>query len=120
VVVQDLLLLNGRENSRVTRLEEAVQAFFVPAQLFDRHRIQIAVRGREDNRNLLLDSQRLILRLFQNFNETLATVELLLRRLIEVAAELRECRELAVLREIESQTACNLTHRLDLRGAADA
>ena len=43
-----------------------------------------------------------------------------LRRLVEVAAELRERRELAVLREVETQRAGDLAHRLDLRRAADA
>ncbi len=45
---------------------------------------------------------------------------MLLRRRVEVGAELRERRHLAVLREVEAQRAGDLLHRLDLRRAADA
>ena len=64
--------------------------------------------------------ERLILRLLQHFDQPPAAVELVQRRLVEVAAELRERRELAVLREVEPQRAGDLPHRLDLRRAADA
>ena len=64
--------------------------------------------------------ERLILRLLQHLDQPAAAIELVQRRLVEVAAELRERRELAVLREIEPQRAGDLPHRLDLRRAADA
>ena len=73
------------------------------AQPLDRHGVEVAVGRREDDRDLLLDRERLILRLLQDLDQPLAAVELLLRRLVEVAAELRERRELAVLREVEPQ-----------------
>ena len=41
-------------------------------------------------------------------------------RLVEVGGELREGRELAVLREVEAQLAGDLLHRLGLRVTADA
>ena len=65
-------------------------------------------------------AQRLVLRLLQDLDQPRAAIELLLRRLVEVAAELRERRQLAVLREVEPQRAGDLPHRLDLRRAADA
>ena len=58
--------------------------------------------------------------LLQDLDQARAAIELLLRRLVEVAAELRERRQLAVLREVETQRAGDLPHRLDLRRAADA
>ena len=70
--------------------------------------------------DLLLDRQRLVLRLLQDLDQPPAAIELAQRRLVEVAAELRERRELAVLREVEPQRAGDLPHRLDLRRAADA
>src|SRR4030095_8303235 len=43
------------------------------------------------------------------------------RRLVQIArSELREGRQLAVLREVETQGARHLAHRLDLRRATDA
>ena len=70
--------------------------------------------------DLLRHRQRLVLRLLQDLDQARAAIELLLRRLVEVGAELRERRQLAVLREVETQRARDLPHRLDLRGAADA
>ena len=64
--------------------------------------------------------ERLVLRLLQDFDQPPAAIELVQRRLVEVAAELRERRELAVLREVETQRAGDLAHRLDLRRSADA
>ena len=67
-----------------------------------------------------LDRQRLILQLLQNFHQARAAVELLLRGGIQIAAELREGRELAVLREVQTQRTGHLPHGFDLRRAADA
>ena len=61
-----------------------------------------------------------VLALLEDLDQPLAAVELRLRRLVEVGAELRERRQLAVLREDEAQRARDLLHRLDLRVAADA
>ena len=77
------------------------------------------MRG-ENDRHLLFDRQRLILRLLQNFDQALTAIQLRLRSLIEIGTELREGRQFAVLREIETQRARHLPHGLDLRVAADA
>ena len=83
--------------------------------------VEEAVDAGVEDRHLLLDRERRVLRLLQHFDQPGAAIELLLRRLVEVAAaELRERRQLAVLREVESQRAGHLAHRLDLRRAADA
>ena len=121
-LVVDLLLLGDAvEHCRAARLEEAIQVL-----LRNGRRPRSATPSRKplvrgiDDRDLLLDRQRLVLRLLQDLDEPRAAIELGLRRLIEVAAELRERRELAILREVEPQRAGDLPHRLDLRRAADA
>ena len=70
--------------------------------------------------DLLLDRHRHVLALLEELDQALAAVELRLRGLVEVGAELGEGRQLAVLREVEAQRAGDLLHRLDLRVAADA
>jgi hypothetical protein len=67
-----------------------------------------------------IDRQRRILALLQNLHQALAAIELRLRRLVEIGAELREGRQFAVLRQVQAQRAGDLLHRLDLRVAADA
>ena len=71
-------------------------------------------------RRSALDVHRDVLVLLEDLDEALAAVELRLRRLVEVGAELREGRELAELREVEAERAGDRAHGLDLRGAADA
>src|SRR2546430_16476941 len=68
------------------------------------------------------DLQRLVLRLLHELGHHAAALELLARRLVEVARELREGRELAVLREREAHAAARVAslHDLGLRRAADA
>ena len=119
--VVDLLLLGERrEELRLARVEELVELLFVGANGLDRHRVQITVGGGIDDRHLLLDGERLILRLFQDLDQAAAAIELIERGLVEVGTELRERRELAVLREVEAQRAGHLPHRFHLRRAADA
>ena len=106
---------------RVPRLEERDRARSRNARTSStRDVVEVAVGAGVDDRDLLLDRQRLVLRLLQDLDQPRAAIELRLRRLVEVAAELRERRELAVLREVEPQRAGDLPHRLDLRRAADA
>src|SRR5688572_25725103 len=120
VIVEDFLLGDAAQHAGVAGLEESVEILLVATHIFDRNRVEEAFRGGIDDRHLLLNSERLILRLLQNLDETAAAIELCLRRLVEVAAELREGRELAVLREVETQRAGHLAHGANLRGAADA
>ena len=58
--------------------------------------------------------------LLQDLHQPAAAVQLVLRRLVEVAGELRERRQVAVLREVEAQAAGHLPHRLHLGRPADA
>src|SRR5439155_14852259 len=69
--------------------------------------------------DLLLERHRLILALLEDLHQAAAAIELILRALVEVAAELREGRELAILRQRQAKTAGDRLHRLGLRVAAD-
>src|SRR5919201_4741669 len=82
--------------------------------------VEEAVRRGEDDHDLFLDGKRLVLRLLHDLGHALAAAELLLRRLVEVRSELREGRELAVLREFELEALHYGLHRLGLCVAANA
>src|SRR5688500_7204987 len=120
LIVERLLLGDAGEHGRMAGFDEAVEILLVAAQLFDRHRIEEAPGRGVDDRHLTLDGDWLILRLLQDLDETAAAIELRLRGLVEVAAELRERGQFAVLREVQTERAGNLTHGLDLRRTADA
>ena len=70
--------------------------------------------------DLSLDRLRVVLGLLQHLHHPGAASELLLRRLVELGAELCERLERAELGEVEAQTAGDLLHRLDLGRTADA
>src|SRR2546430_11326291 len=99
---------------------EVAEPLLPGPDLRDRDIVQVAVRYRENDHDLLLHRHRLVLRLLQHLHDAYPTRELLLRRLVELRAELGERLELAVLREIEPQAARHLLHGLDLGVAADA
>src|SRR5207237_10309850 len=67
-----------------------------------------------------LDRHRHVLALLEDLGEAGAARERLLRRLVQVGPELRERRQLTILRQLEAQAAGDLLHALDLRVAADA
>src|SRR3954462_13393922 len=90
------------------------------AHVLRRHVVEEAVRDGVDDHHLLLDGHRLILPLLQYFDGARAAIELALRGGVEVRRERRECLELAVLREVETQAPGDLPHRLDLCRAANA
>ena len=67
--------------------------------------VEIAAGAREDHEHLLFHRQRRELVLLQHLHQALAARELRLRRFIEFGAELREGRQFAVLRQVQSQRA---------------
>ena len=85
-----------------------------------RHVIQEAVHGREDGNDLLLETQRHILVLLENFDHALAARQLRLGSGVEFATELREGRHFTVLRQVETQPPGHLFHGPCLGCAADA
>ncbi len=101
-------------------LEVRIETILKGAQILDFDVVEQAVDAGEEDRDLLLNGERLELRLLEKLGEALAAVELLLRHLVEVGAELREGGELAVLGEVELQGRADLLGRLDGSGEADA
>src|SRR4029078_3662954 len=83
------------------------------------HIVYIAVLNRPDDRDLDLHGNRAVLRLFEEFNNALAAIDLSLRRRVELPAELRKGREFAELLQITFELSGDLFHRLELRGRAD-
>ena len=90
------------------------------ADLFDRNVIKESVRHCIYGDHLLVDRHRFVLALLENLNGAGAALELPLRGGIEIRRKRRKRFELAVLREVEAQSAGDLLHRLDLRRAADS
>src|SRR3954469_4870679 len=119
-IVERLFLGELRHHRRAAGVEVAIQLDLVDAELLDRDRVEIPVGRGVDDRDLLLDAERLILRLLQHFDEAAAAMERVQRRLVEIRSELRERRELTVLREVETQRPGDLAHRFHLRRPADA
>jgi hypothetical protein len=70
--------------------------------------------------HLLLDRHGVELALLQHLREARAALQHVLRGGVQVGAELREGRDLAVLRELQLQRARDLLHRRELRRGADA
>src|SRR5262249_37449151 len=95
-----------------------IQEFLERADLIDRQVIEHPLPAREDYRDLLLNGERDVLPLLEQLDHALAARELLERRLVQIGSELGEGGELAVLSEVESKPARDLTHGLDPGGAS--
>src|SRR5512143_1608407 len=105
---------------RIGRRHELVEAALPLANLIHRNVVDESVRDGEDDHDLLLDGHRPILTLLQHFDRARAAIELASRRGVEVGRERGERLELAELGEIETETAGDGLHRLDLCRSADA
>ena len=84
-----------------------------------RHAIEESSVAGKDGDNLVLDVHGEAA-LLEELGHASATGELLLGRLVEVAAELRERLQLAIGGQVEAQRTGNLLHGLDLRGTTDS
>src|ERR1017187_3650421 len=120
VRVQDLLSADFVEHAAVRVIHEAVQLGFELTADIHWQIVQVALGAGPDNHDLLFDGQGLILVLFEDLDEVLAAIELLLRRLVEVAAELGKRGQFAILRQVEAHAAGEGLHGLGLGIAADA
>src|SRR5205809_1015607 len=117
--VRDLLLVADLgEDPGTLALEPTVEVRLEVRDRVHRQVVEQSLGPREDDGNLLLDGHRPVLALLQDLDHALAARELHLGRTVEVAAELREGRQLTILSEVEPQLAGHLAHRLDLRRAA--
>src|SRR6202035_389132 len=108
LVGQLLLVGDVGQDLRVTPIEESEQELLELPDLLHGHVVEQALGAREDDRDLPLDHLRLVLPLLEQLDHALPAGELELGRLVEVGAELRERRELAILGEVEPQLARDL------------
>ena len=103
LIVQSFLLANLLEQRGLRGVEKTIQLRFERADLLHGQIVQHAVGARVDDHHLLFHRDRLVLRLLQNFDQPFAATQLLLRSLVQLGAEQRECRQLAILRQIQTQ-----------------
>src|SRR5260221_5792622 len=66
-----LLLGDGGEDAGVARLQEGVELLLVAPAVGDGDLVEVAVRGREDDHDLLLHRKRLVLPLLQDLGHAL-------------------------------------------------
>ncbi len=104
----------------VARVHEVVERRDEPLRVLDRVVVQVATRDRVDRGDLPLDRLRLVLGLLQDLDHARAAGQLLLRRLVQLGAELRERLQGAELGQVQAETARHLLHGLDLRVASHA
>src|SRR6266850_187144 len=119
-VVERPLSCDVHEKLPVMDVEVAVHVRLERPNLRDLDVVEEAVCAGIDDDDLAFDREWCVLRLLEHLDEALATRGLVLRGLVEIGSELREGRELAVLRHRKTQSARDLFHRLDLGVAADA
>ena len=99
-------------------LQEAVELRLELLEAWRRDVVELAGRRRVEDRDLLLDRQRLVLRLLDDLAELLAARQLVAGGLVEVRRELGERGQAPVLGEIQLQRRRDLLHRLRLRRGA--
>src|SRR5690606_2376046 len=100
--------------------EVGVQAFLEGADLGDRHVVQVTLVDGVDRQRLVGDRHRQVLLLLHQLGDALAALELLAGRFVQVRGELGERRQLAVLRQRDTDAAGQLLDDLGLGGATDA
>src|SRR5205085_4581755 len=114
VVFGKLAVLDGVEHAARTGAHVREQLALEAAYVADRKLVEVAVRAGVDREHLLLDRQRLTVGLLEQLDQATATVDEVLRSLVQFSAEAGEGFKLAEVGEVELQTACDRLHRLDL------
>src|SRR5215510_9216498 len=92
-------------------------------ELFDpvhRHLIQVAILHGPDHSHLDVDGNRVVLRLFEDFHDALAAVDLRQGFRVEVRTELRKSRQFPKLSKVALEVSRHLLHRFQLRIRANA
>src|SRR5215472_2433625 len=117
-----LLVLDRLHLIGVLRLQVVAQRLVRRQRLGDLQPVEVAVVHREQRHRHLPHRERLVQRLLHQLGHQAPAVELPARGVVEVGGELRERRQLAVLREREAHAAARVLplHDLGLGGAADA
>src|SRR5690606_29386113 len=90
------------------------------ADAVHRNMVEHALRTGIQQRHLIGQRKRLVLRLLEQFSQAQTTIKLALGGLVEVRAELGERRQRTELREVETQTTGDLLHRFRLRVTTNA
>jgi len=116
-VLELAALGDGMQHARMLVRHEGVEVDLPGVQIRHGHAVQVALRSGENDRYLLLDVHGHVLVLLEDLDHALAAGELLLGGLVQVAAELGEGRQLAVLGEVQAQGARHLFHGFGLGGA---
>ena len=80
------------------------QLGFEAPDVFDGHRVQVTAGAQEDRNHLLLNRHGLILRLLEQLDQPLTTLQLRLGRGVQVRSEGGERFQFAVLRQVQAQT----------------
>src|SRR5271155_2096471 len=120
-VIQGLFFGNGFQNAAVAAFHELNKFTFKSPHLIHRNVVDHAAGGHKKAQHLFLYAERRKLVLFQNLGQPLPARKLCLSSLVElVRAKLRERRQLAILRHVQSQRTGHLAHGFDLRVAAHA
>src|SRR3546814_11826432 len=89
VVAKVLGVADRRQNAGMVAAQIGEHRLFVARHVGRRDIVEIAVGAREDRRGLLFERPRLELRLLEALRQARAAVETLLRRRLEIRAELR-------------------------------
>ena len=118
-VIQRLLLVDRLEQACPVALQEADEARRPLEDAIHRNLVQVPLRARVQDGDLLPQRHRLVLVLLEQLGQTRPSLQLVARRRVKVRRELRKGGELAVLREVEAQLARDLPHCLRLRITAD-
>ena len=101
----------------VARPEVPAQLTLESLHVFKGDVVDMTVRSRVDNDNLILNGQGVVQPLLEELGQSIAAIELGLGNLVELRAEGRERLQLSELRQVDLQRAGDGTHRLDLGGA---
>src|SRR6476659_10608216 len=104
-VIEIARIADGAEDVGVPAAQRAEQAVLESAHPLDRQRIEVAVDAGVDHADLLLHLERRELRLLEELGQPRAARQQALRRRVEVGAELREGRHLAILRKLALDAA---------------
>src|SRR5204863_5099851 len=80
---------------------------------------EITVLHRPQDRDLFLDGNGVVLDLFEELDNPIATIEARFGGGVEIGPELGKRRQLTELREVELDLTSHLFDRLDLRGGTD-
>lgn len=105
-LVGELLLgLDALNDGRLRRMQVLDELATEANNIGNRDIVEVAVTASIDGDSLIVEGHRDVTTLLQKLGHVSAAVQLILRRLVEVAAELRECLQLAVSGQVEAQGA---------------